>query len=92
MKYRIKENEENLFSEKNCPGVSSDTDNSSDHIHLILEMRTERKFAVQIRGVIRKFLAWSYISVTDLQTLSCLISFIRTIFPLCYGTNYMSIL
>ena len=28
-----------------------------------------------IRGAFGKFLAWSYISVTDLQTLSCLVSF-----------------
>ena len=28
-----------------------------------------------IRGAFGKFLAWSIISVTDLQTLSCLVSF-----------------
>ena len=28
-----------------------------------------------IRGVFGKFLAWSYISVTNLQTLSCVVSF-----------------
>ena len=27
------------------------------------------------RGAFGKFLAWSYISVTDLQTLSCVVSF-----------------
>ena len=29
----------------------------------------------QIRGTFGKFLAWSFISVTDLQILSCLVSF-----------------
>ena len=28
-----------------------------------------------VRGAFGKFLAWSFISVTDLQTLSCLVSF-----------------
>ena len=28
-----------------------------------------------IRGAFGKFLAWSFISVTDLQNLSCLVSF-----------------
>ena len=45
-----------------------------------------------IRGAFGKFLAWSYISVTNLQTLSCLVSFKRAIFPLFYGTILMSIL
>ena len=39
-----------------------------------------------------KFLAWSFISVTDLQILSCLVSFYRAIFPVCYGTDFMKIL
>ena len=30
---------------------------------------------VVVRGVFGKFLAWYFISVTDLQTLSCLVSF-----------------
>ena len=30
---------------------------------------------LHIRGAFGKFLAWSFISVTDLQPLSCLISF-----------------
>ena len=30
---------------------------------------------LQVRGAFGKFLAWSFISVTDLQTLSCLVSF-----------------
>ena len=30
---------------------------------------------MHIRGAFGKFLAWSLISVTDLQTLSCLVSF-----------------
>ena len=29
----------------------------------------------KLRGAFGKFLAWSFISVTDLQTLSCLVSF-----------------
>ena len=45
-----------------------------------------------IRGAFGKFLAWPFISVTDLQTLSCLVSFSRTIFPLYYDTNVMRIL
>ena len=45
-----------------------------------------------LRGAFGKFLAGSFISVTDLQTLSCLISFWRTIFSLCYGTNSMRII
>ena len=45
-----------------------------------------------LRGAFGKFLAWSFISVTDLQTLLCLISFERTLFPLCHGTNFMRIL
>ena len=28
-----------------------------------------------VRGAFGKFLAWSFISVTNLQTLSCLVSF-----------------
>ena len=30
---------------------------------------------LQLRGAFGKFLAWSFISVTDLQNLSCLVSF-----------------
>ena len=30
---------------------------------------------IGIRGAFGKFLAWSFISVTDLQNLSCLVSF-----------------
>ena len=33
------------------------------------------KYSLCIRGAFGKFLAWSYISVTDLQTLLCLVSF-----------------
>ena len=29
----------------------------------------------ELRGAFGKFLAWSFISVTDLQTLSCFVSF-----------------
>ena len=32
-------------------------------------------FIQHIRGAFGKFLAWSFISVTNLQTLSCLVSF-----------------
>ena len=39
-----------------------------------------------VRGSFGKFLAWSFISGTDLQTLSCLVSFSRATFLLCYGT------
>ena len=49
-------------------------------------------FKSDIRGAFGKFLAWSFISVTDLQTFSCLVSFQRAIFPLCYGTNFIRIL
>ena len=45
-----------------------------------------------LRGAFGKFLAWSLNSVTNLQNLSCLVSFSRAIFPLCYGTNFMGIL
>ena len=31
--------------------------------------------SIKIRGAFGKFLAWSFISVTDFQTLSCLVSF-----------------
>ena len=45
-----------------------------------------------IRGTFGKFLAWYFISVNDVRTLSCLVSFQRTISPLCYGKNLMRIL
>ena len=35
----------------------------------------DMKRLLYIRGAFGKFLAWSFISVTDLQTLSCLVSF-----------------
>ena len=35
----------------------------------------ERPSFIYIRGAFGKFLAWSFISVTDLQNLSCLVSF-----------------
>ena len=44
-----------------------------------------------IRGAFGKFLAWPFISVTDLQTISCLISFKSAILTLCYGTNFTRI-
>ena len=31
--------------------------------------------AIHVRGAFGKFLAWSCVSVTDLQTLSCLVPF-----------------
>ena len=46
----------------------------------------------KLRGAFGKFLAWSIISVTDLQTLSCLVLFQRPIFLLCYDTNFTRIL
>ena len=42
-----------------------------------------------IRGAFGKFLAWSIISLTNWQILSCLVSFLRTIFLLCYSTHFM---
>ena len=45
-----------------------------------------------IRGAFGKFLAWSFISETNLQTLSCLVSFLRAIFLLCHSTNVMRML
>ena len=39
-----------------------------------------------------KFVAWSFISVTDLKTLSCLVSFKRADFPLFYCINFTRLL
>ena len=38
------------------------------------EIESTEYFKGTVRGAFGKFLAWSFISVTDLQTLSCLIS------------------
>ena len=39
-----------------------------------------------LRRTFGKFLAWSFISVTDLQALSCLVSFLRAIFFMLWQT------
>ena len=36
---------------------------------------SDKVHGTYIRGAFGKFLAWSFISVTNLQTLSCLVSF-----------------
>ena len=47
---------------------------------------------LELRGAFGMFLAWSFISVTDLQTLSWLVSFYRAIFSLYYEINFKRIL
>ena len=45
-----------------------------------------------LRGTFGKFLAWSFISACNLQTLSWLLSFEIAIFSLCYSTNFIRML
>ena len=45
-----------------------------------------------IRGPFGKYVAWSFFSVTDQHTHSCLVSFSTAICPLCQDINFMIML
>ena len=57
-----------------------------------LSFTAGRYSAFSVRGAFGKFLAWSFISVTNSQTLSCFGIILKSYFPFCYITNSMRIL